>query len=145
MNISCIKQTVIILLFSSQQLFAQDKICNIWLTEEGSSKVRIFLATDGKYYGKIEWLRDTLYKGKPLIDTENPDKTKRDKPWLGLRILSGLTKKTPLEYIGGKIYDPTKGNFYGCKMTVEGDKLILKGYILGLPFLGRITTWSLSE
>lgn len=145
MNIRCITQTVIVLFICSPNLFAQDKICNTWLTEEGTSKVRIFLASDGKYYGQIEWLKDTLYKGKPLIDTENPDLNKRGKPWLGLKILSGLTKKSSTEYISGKIYDPTKGNYYGCKMTVQGANLVLKGYVLGLPFLGRSTTWSLSE
>ncbi len=145
MNVNCIKQTVFILLLCSQKVSAQDNICNTWLTEEGTSKVRIFLATDGKYYGQIEWLKDTLYKGRPLIDTENPDKSKRGKPWLGLRILSGLTKKSKSEYVGGKIYDPTKGNYYSCKMTIENTKLVLRGYVLGLPFLGKSTTWSLSE
>jgi uncharacterized protein (DUF2147 family) len=80
-----------------------------------------------------------------MIDSENPDKTKRQNSWLGIQLISGLIKKNAFEYINGKIYDPTKGNYYNCKMTIEKNTLILRGYILGLPFLGRTTTWSLVE
>lgn len=136
---------LVLSIFFSKNIFGQDPICKTWLTEEGTSKVRIFLADDGKYYGKLVWLRDSLYKGRPMIDSENPDKTKRQRPWLGIQLISGLIKKNSLEYISGKIYDPTKGHYYNCKMTVEGDKLVLRGYILGISFLGRTTTWSLVE
>lgn len=140
-----ISKLLVISIFISKNVFSQDPICKTWLTEQGSSKVRIYLATDGKYYGKIVWLRDSLYKGRPMIDTENPDKSKRNNSWLGIQLISGLTKKSDIEYVNGQIYDPTKGHYYNCKMTVEGDKLVLRGYILGLPFLGRTTTWSLVE
>ena len=140
-----ISKFLVISIFISKNVFSQDPICKKWLTEEGTSMVRIFLANDGKYYGKIVWLRDSLYKGRPMIDSENPDKTKRQNSWLGIQLISGLIKKNAFEYINGKIYDPTKGNYYNCKMTIEKNKLILRGYILGLPFLGRTTTWSLVE
>ena len=132
-------------IFISEKGFSQDPICRTWLTEEGTSKVKIFLANDGKYYGKIVWLRDSLYNGKPMLDSENPDKTKRNYSWHGLQIITGLVKKSFTEYINGKIYDPTKGNYYNCQMTIENKKLVLRGYILGLTFLGRTTTWSLVE
>lgn len=125
---------------------AQDNFCKIWYTEGGGSKVQIYLAADGKYVGKIVWLKHGTVNGQPLIDKKNPDETKRHKPWLGLPIISGLVKKTPIEIAGGKIYDPTHGNYYNCKMTLRHpDKLELRGYILGLPFLGRTTTWYLAE
>ena len=122
---------------------AQDQICHTWYTEGNTSTVTIYAGADGKYYGKISWLRDGYKDGKPLMNINDPDESKRNLPWLGLQIITGLTKKSETEWVGGKIYDPSKGNFYSCKMTVQGNKLLLHGYILGIPFLGRTTTWTL--
>jgi uncharacterized protein (DUF2147 family) len=102
----------------------------------------MFLAADGKYYGKIVWMRDGFANGKPLMDIKNPDKSKRNQPYLGLHIVTGLQKKSETEFVNGKVYDPTKGNYYNCKMTVnDNGNLELRGYILGMPFLGRTTIW----
>lgn len=135
----------LLFLFSTAQ--AQDKFCKVWYTEEGGSKVQIYLAANGVYQGKIVWLRDGIVNGKPLIDKKNPDHTKRNAPWLGLQIINGLVKKSETEIINGKIYDPSHGNYYNCKMTLRenGKKLELRGYILGMSFLGRTTTWYLAE
>ncbi len=138
--------SIVALLFFSNFVFAQDRICHTWYTDGRTSQVQIYKGTDGKYYGKIVWLRDGIVNGKPLLDKHNPDETKRSHPWLGLQIITGLVKKSATEYITGKIYDPTKGNYYNCKMTViDGNKLELRGYILGIPFLGRTTTWYLKD
>ncbi|HLP53243.1 MAG TPA: DUF2147 domain-containing protein [Chitinophagales bacterium] len=135
-----------LLLFSVLTCQAQDKFCNVWYTEGGESKVQIYLTPSGIYQGKIVWLKNGIVKGKPLIDTKNPDAAKRNKPWLGLQIINGLVKKSATEIVGGKIYDPSHGNYYNCKMTLkEPNKLELRGYILGMPFLGRTTTWYLAE
>lgn len=127
-------------------IIAQDKFCQTWFTDGKTSKVQIYLGADGKYYGKIVWLRDGMVNGQPLLDKKNPDATKRTTPWLGLQIITGLTKKSETELVEGKIYDPVHGNYYNCKMTLSGfNKLELRGYILGIPFLGRSTTWSLAD
>ena len=61
---------VIMLLLSTGFMYAQaDKVLGIWLTEKKGSQVRVFKATDGKYYGKVEWLEDD----KERLDTNNPD------------------------------------------------------------------------
>jgi uncharacterized protein (DUF2147 family) len=64
----------------------QDKIVGNWLTSEGESQIRIFRATNGKYYGKT----------------------------------------------------------YDCYMWFEDDPdiLFIKGYVLGMKFLGRQTIWT---
>ena len=137
---------ITVMLFAARWMQAQDKFSKVWYTDGRTSKVQIFLAADGKYYGKIIWLRDGIVNGKPLLDKKNPDPAKRNKPWLELQIISGLIKKSETEIVSGKIYDPTHGNYYSCKMTIkEGNKLELRGYILGIPFLGKTTTWYLDE
>ena len=34
---------------------------------------------------------------------------------------------------------------YDCKMTFKGASVDLRGYIHGMPFLGRTSNWTLSE
>jgi uncharacterized protein (DUF2147 family) len=124
----------------------QDKICRTWYTDGKASAIEIYRGADGVYTGRIVWMRDDLKNGKPMLDTENPDASKRNRRWLGLQIITGLSKKSETEYVSGKIYDPQRGHYYDCKMTLKNDKTLeLRGYILGLPFLGRTTTWTLKE
>jgi len=57
-----------------------------WLTEEETSHVKLFEATNGKYYGKIVWLKDEPDK----LDENNPNESKRIVPLLNLLILKGF-------------------------------------------------------
>ncbi|MBN2611758.1 MAG: DUF2147 domain-containing protein [Bacteroidales bacterium] len=117
-----------------------DDIVGIWLTDEDKSQVRIFKATNGKYYGKIEWLKED----KDKKDVENPDPKLKDKPVMGLTILKGFTyDEAKKQWSGGTIYDPKEGKTYDCYMWFEGDKKVLqiKGYVLGMKFVGRKTIW----
>jgi uncharacterized protein (DUF2147 family) len=65
----------------------------------------------------------------------------KDKPIVGMTILSGL-KKNGDEWSGGEILDPKKGKTYRCKMRVidDGSKLDVRGYI-GISLIGRTQTW----
>jgi uncharacterized protein (DUF2147 family) len=124
----------------------QDKFCKVWYTGERLSKVQMYKGTDGKYHGKLVWIKDGFKDGKPILDTENPDKSKRSKPWLGLQIVFDLEKKSETEFVNGKVYDPSKGHYYNCKITVmPNNTLELRGYIMGIPFLGKTTTWYFAE
>lgn len=118
----------------------EDRVLGKWLTEEETSHVKLFKATNGKYYGKIIWLRDEPDK----LDIHNPDESKQDVPLQGLMILKGFeynVKKDRWE--GGTIYDPDNGKTYDCYMWFEDDPnvLIIKGYVLGMKFIGRQTIW----
>ena len=138
--------TVISCICVTSILQAQDQFCKVWYTSERDSKVELFIDANGKYCGKLVWIKNGIVNGKPLRDKKNPDATKRNQTWLGLQILNGLTKKSETEIVDGKIYDPSHGHYYNCKMTLQGkDKLVLRGYILGIYFLGKTTTWYLTE
>ena len=120
----------------------EDKIVGKWLTEKETSHVKLFKATNGKYYGKIVWLRDEPDK----LDKNNPDESKRNVRLDGLMILMGFEyneKKDQWE--GGTIYDPDNGKTYDCYMWFEDDPdvLIIKGYVMGMKFIGRQTHWKL--
>lgn len=123
-----------------------DKVVGIWLTADGDSQVRIFKATNGKYYGKIEWLDEPYEEdGSPKVDDENPVPELQDKPLLGLRILNGFEYDAEeKEWENGTIYDPENGKTYDCYMWFEDDPDVLqiKGFVLGMRFLGRETIWT---
>ena len=114
-----------------------------WLNEEGTAKVRIFKATNKKYYGKIVWLKEPNKNGKPKVDDKNPDKSKRNKPIMGMQILKGFSyDASDKEWNGGTIYDPKNGKTYSCFITKKGEKKIkVRGYI-GISIIGRTTVWT---
>jgi len=134
-------------IFAVNAIYAQaDKVVGTWLTEDGDSKVRIFKATNGKYYGKIVWLEEpNELDGTPKIDDENPDESLNTRPIMDLMILKDFVyDEKGSEWDSGEIYDPKTGNTYSCYMWFKDDQLHVKGYI-GLSFIGRSTIWTRSE
>ena len=122
-----------------------DKIKGHWLTAKGTSQVYIYKATNGKYYGKIDWLEEPNENGAPKKDTENPDAKLKNRPILGLVLLNGFSFDAgDKEWENGTIYDPDNGKTYDCYMWFEnGDynTLKIKGFVLGMRFMGRETEW----
>ena len=67
---------------------------------------------------------------------------RKDKPVVGMEILTGLKKDGDNAYSGGKILDPDDGEIYSAniKLLEQGNKLDLRAY-LGIPLIGRTQTW----
>lgn len=123
---------------------AQDQIERVWYNQEKTAKIQIFKATDGKYYGKIIWLKEPLRDGKPKLDIENPKEAKRNQPILGLLVLKGFNKDGKMGYEDGTIYDPKNGKTYSCKMTYNGNSLDVRGYV-GISLIGRTAIWTIAD
>lgn len=134
---------VVVLLISMTSIYAQaDKITGIWVPAKGSSQIRIFKATNGKYYGKVEWLKP---EERNKVDENNPDASKRNGKILGSMILKDFTYNADKKrWEGGTVYDPDNGKTYDCYMWFDGDdnKMTLKGYVLGMKFVGRAEDWT---
>jgi len=125
----------------------RDAVVGQWVTDGGKSRVEIS-KLDGKYVGKLAWLKDRVYEeddaeaGKIVHDRENPDKSKRNRPVLGLSILKGFVYTGKHMWKKGTIYDPENGKTYKCKMKlVSQNKLDVRGYI-GISMIGRTTVWT---
>ncbi|MBN1413469.1 MAG: DUF2147 domain-containing protein [Bacteroidales bacterium] len=132
---------LIILVSATSLLYGQaDKVNGIWLTEKKGSQVKVFKATDGKYYGRVEWLEDD----RERLDTNNPDeKLSKQKVW-GSLILRGFQyNESKKQWEGGTIYDPDNGKTYSAYIWFEEDpiQLHIKGYVMGMKFIGRQTLW----
>ena len=109
-------------------------------TQEVESVIEVY-EKDGKAFAKI-------------IEIKNPDRktavcdmckgSNKDKPFLGMEILSGLQMNDD-EWSGGKILDPKNGKEYKCYIKlVEDNKLKIRGYI-GFSLLGRTAYWQRAE
>lgn len=127
----------------------KDPLERTWYNEKKTSKIQIYLAKDGGYYGKVVWLDNPNDKdtGKPKLDKENPDEKLRSTPVMGLLIMKGFRKDKdhPNEYCDGTIYDPKNGKTYCGKITCNGNSLDLRGFLCSMHFLGRTETWTVAE
>ena len=136
----------VIFFLASLCLSAQaDRVIGFWLTEEGTSQVQVYKGNDGKYYGKITWLEEPNENGKPKVDDENPDPKLQNRPVMGLEIMKGLEYVSKdNEWKNGTIYDPKSGKTYDCYMWFEDDPrtLYMRGFVLGMRFLGRSSEWT---
>jgi uncharacterized protein (DUF2147 family) len=122
-----------------------DRIIGKWYTAENKSIVRIYKATDSKYYGKIVWLKNPLDENnKPKVDDQNPNAELRTKPIIDLLIMRGFVYEGNDIWWNGTIYDPDNGSTYKCKITLQtNNHIFVRGYI-GKEWmgLGRTTDWN---
>lgn len=118
----------------------EEKVKGIYYTEDNDSKVKIFKATNGQYYGKFVWLEHADKK-----DVNNPDPNKQDTPLLGMIFMKDFSYNTKIEkWEDGQIYDPKSGKIYECYIWFENnkDELHIRGFVMGMKMLGRTTVWT---
>lgn len=117
-----------------------DDVCGLWLTDKSDSQIQIYKAANGKYYGKIAWMD----KDRDKLDVENPNDKLKSRKVFGIQIMNNVYYNSKSKtWEGGTIYDPESGKTYDCFLWFEKDRnlLMLKGYVLGMKFLGRETQW----
>ena len=127
-----------------------DKIIGYYLTYDDDthaekSQVQIYKDANGKYYGKIVWLKEPLKNGKPKVDDKNPEAKLQSRAIIGLEMLKGFKyNASDDEWSEGTIYNPSSGKTYNCYMKFEsGTKLKIRGYI-GASWmgLGKTAEWT---
>ncbi len=116
-----------------------DKIEGTWFNDIKDAKIQIYKSNDGKFYGKIIWLKEPVKNGKPKLDDKNRNEKLQKQPIVGLVILKGFEKDGDT-YEDGTIYDPENGKTYDCKITYKGKTLSIRGYV-GISMFGRTTVW----
>jgi uncharacterized protein (DUF2147 family) len=120
-----------------------------WWNEEKDAQIEIY-PCEGRYCGKIILLKEPNYPaddpkgmaGKPKIDRENPEASKKERPILGMNIVWGFTHSGENLWEGGFIYNPREGKTYKCKLTLENpDTLKVRGFI-GISLIGKTNIWT---
>ena len=119
-----------------------DAILGKWINPSGEGQIQIY-KKGNLYYGKLVWLKfpNDEVTNKVKLDKNNPDKSLQSRPILGLEILKNFKFDGDDVYEDGNIYDPKNGKDYSCKMTLNGNKLKIRGYI-GISLLGRSEVWT---
>ena len=122
--------------------YAQNSVIGKWVTiddatKEKKSVVEIY-EKNGKLYGKIIKLyRKPDENPDPVCDECDEDDPRYNQKIIGMEIITGLQKDGD-EYGDGEILDPKEGKIYDCKIWLEDDKLMVRGY---LYFFFRTQTW----
>ncbi len=125
-------------------VFSSAQIIGKWKTiddETGESKsvVEIYKGGNGKYFGKITKLfLDPGDDPNPLC--EECEGHKKNKPIIGMIIITNMEKTDSNMWENGDILDPGNGEVYDCKMWIENGDLQVRGY-LGWSVFGRSQTW----
>ncbi|MFT3987689.1 DUF2147 domain-containing protein [Aestuariivirga sp.] len=130
MSITAIAMSVVVAGSALSPALASDA-AGLWRMQNGKVTVRV---TDcgGTICGSIAGLKEPISKidGKPKVDRENPDPSKRARPLMGLPVLGGM-KPTGDGQWKGTIYNPDDGNTYNATVTMDGNVMKVKGCVAG--------------
>ena len=121
---------------------AEQTIEGTWLSADGEGLIEIRI-TDAGPIGLIAGSAlDPEHKKPQRRDDLNPDPALRERPLLGLTIMTSFKADGDSRWKGGSVYDPNSGKTYKCKLNlIDANTLEVRGYI-GVPWLGRTETWT---
>lgn len=118
-----------------------NEILGLWLNHEKDAHIEVYKCGD-YFCGKIIWLKNPEEDGGPKKDKHNPDDALKDKPLIGLDMLSGFNYKGNKKWDDGKIYNPREGKTYSCYLNIKEDgSLKVRGFI-GLSIIGKTNYWT---
>jgi len=108
-----------------------------WLTEDRTAIIAI-APCGNALCGSIA--RVLVNKpGQPTTDINNPNPALRKRPFIGLRLISGM-RAGPKRWEGGRIYDPNNGKSYKSYLELNRDgSLKVAGCI---AFICRSQRWT---
>ena len=109
-------------------------------TNQPKSIIRIELV-DQKLQGTVVKIF-TAPGDRPDPVCEQCKDHRKDKPVIGMTIMSGLKKTSSILWEGGEILDPNNGSIYKVKLNLDAEAKVLsvRGYV-GVPMVGRTQTW----
>jgi uncharacterized protein (DUF2147 family) len=100
----------------------------VWIMESGKVTVRI-APCGPNLCGTIVGLAKPLNKlGQPKVDKENPNAALRNRPIIGLTILSNMVPQSDNEW-AGTIYNADDGRTYSSYIKLSGDRMKVKGCV----------------
>lgn len=139
-----------ILLLSLPALACGGELAGLWQefddqTGKVEALIRIGKTAAGTYEGTIEKLVPDVPANAARLCSSCQGGL-RNKPLLGLRILSDMKREDEMNFDGGEIVDPDDGKVYRChiRLSEDGKSMEVTGYI-GAKWLGQSETWRRAE
>jgi uncharacterized protein (DUF2147 family) len=136
--------------FISASVSAQsaDPAIGVWKTIDDKTNQPASLIKIEQVNGNLEGVIIKTFpqpNETPLVNCNLCKDELKDKPIIGLKIMTGLKQEKPGYWAGGKILDPENGEYYRVRLSTEdGKKMDVRGYI-GVPILGRTQVWYKAE
>ena len=130
------------LVLLSAPALADPSALGVWATEEEKSHVEIYTCGE-QLCGRIIWLNEPLNEaGTEKLDINNEDESMRERPIVGLEILTSFVAAGEDKWKKGRIYNPEDGDTYKCKMELKDpNTLKVRGFV-GISILGKTQTWT---
>ena len=119
-------------LFGHFCAYSQNSVTGKWKTiDDDTNKAKSIVEISehkGVLNGKIiKLFREPGEDPDPVCDKCDPDDIRHNKKIIGMEIIRDL-KKDNSEYSGGTILDPADGKVYRCKIWLNGNNLMVRGY-----------------
>jgi len=113
----------------------------VWLTKDRDARVAI-APCGSALCGRVVWLKDAIdpTTRAPMTDKFNRDPARRNRPLMGVEILSDMKPSgTPSKW-SGRIYHPESGKTYSSNMKlISPDALVVEGCV---SFYCQGETWT---
>ena len=118
----------------------KEDVYGIWASS--GTMIEVGPAPDGGLSARIIALKNPNWRekdgigvvGEPKTDLHNPDESKRQRPFIGLEILSDYKFKNGKWR--GKLYLPSNGSTWTSNAQVKKGVLQIHGFV-GIPMLGK--------
>ena len=113
--------SIFFLIIFSVNLSSEQGIFGYWLTSGSIVKIE---TCNNSICGEIATVfTEEGVDPKSILDENNKDKSKRERPIVGINILSdfSIEKSDQKIFKGGKIYDPRSGNTYKSNLYLNED------------------------
>ena len=113
--------SIFFLIIFSVNLSSEEGIFGYWLTSGSIVKIE---TCNNSICGEIATVfTEEGVDPKSILDENNKDKSKRERPIVGINILSdfSIEKSDQKIFKGGKIYDPRSGNTYKSNLYLNED------------------------
>ena len=111
----------------------------MWLSQDGDVKMRVSHC-GGNLCGNIAWLKHPNdANGKPKVDANNADTSKRNRPVIGIPIVLGM-KPDGADKWSGQVYNAEDGKTYSGSFALSGaSQAVLKGCV---AIICKSKTWT---
>ncbi|GAA4453383.1 DUF2147 domain-containing protein [Nibrella saemangeumensis] len=121
-----------------------DAVVGTWLSARKKNQVQVYKRGD-RYFGRLVWMQDSHDPAtqRPKVDLKNPNEKLRNRPLLNLDIMTNFTFEGENVWGNGQIYNPEDGRTYSCELLLKDpNTLHIRGYLMGMSFLGKTSVWT---